>query len=230
MQGRLRSSRLGDKGSGRFSAIAQELLMPLSRRSSHQARIRTAFGAPIMKDISSPRALILNGWRIAGWGSLLALLLLPALAMRLTAEVNWTGSDFVFAAILLGLVGTAVEMAVRFARNRSALSGYLIACFGAFFTFWVNAAVGIIGDDNFVNRFFFLMVFAGILGGLVFGFRARAMRWIAAALAIGQYAVGIAALFLMPGHAVEWGLLTGLAMLWLVAAACFHRAMAARVA
>jgi hypothetical protein len=69
-----------------------------------------------MNDISARRAPLLNGWRIAGWGSLLALLMLPALAMQITGEVNWTAGDFVFAAVLLGFVGTMVELAVRFAR------------------------------------------------------------------------------------------------------------------
>lgn len=67
-----------------------------------------------MTNALSPRSL--NGWRIAGWGSLVALLVLPALAMQLTSEVNWTASDFVFAAVLLGFVGAVVELAARFAR------------------------------------------------------------------------------------------------------------------
>lgn len=183
-----------------------------------------------MNDTSSRRAPLVNGWRIAGWGSLLALLLLPALAMQMTSEVNWDGGDFVFAAILLGFVGTVVELAARFARPGAPRIGYLLAGFTAFFTFWSNAAVGIIGDDDSVNIFFFLMVMAGLLVGAAFRFRPAAMRWIAGLLAIGQYAVGIAALSMMPGHAVEWGFLTFFALLWLTAAWCFHRAAAERTA
>lgn len=177
-----------------------------------------------MNDLSSPRAPLLNGWRIAGWGSLLALLMLPALAMQMTGEVNWTTGDFVFAAILLGFVGTVVELASRFARPGAPRIGYLIAGFTAFFTFWSNAAVGIIGDEDFVNIFFFLMVAGAILAAMAVRFRPGAMQWIAALLAIGQYVVGIAALSMMPGHAVEWGFLTVFALLWLTAAWCFNRA------
>ena len=79
-----------------------------------------------------------------------------------------------------------------------------------------------------MNIFFFLMVLAAIIAGMVVRFRPAAMRWIAVLLAIGQYAVGVAALSLMPGHAVEWGLLTVFALLWLTAAWCFHCAVAAR--
>ena len=147
-----------------------------------------------MNDLSSPRSPLLNGWRIAGWGSLLALLMLPALAMQMTGEVNWTAVDFAFAAISLGFVGIVVELAARFARPGAPRIGYLIAGFTAFFTLWSNAAVGIIGDEDSVNIFFFLMVAAAILSAMVVRFRPGAMRWIAVLLAIGQYAVGIAAL------------------------------------
>lgn len=182
-----------------------------------------------MNDLHSRhRDPLLNGWRIAGWGSLLALLMLPALAMQMTHEVNWTGSDFVFAAVLFGFVGTVVELAARFAGPGAPRIGYILAGLTAFFTVWSNAAVGIIGDEDTVNIFFFLMVVAALIAGIVVRFRPAAMRWIAVLLALGQYAVGVAALSLMPGHAVEWGFLTVFALLWLSAAWCFHRAAAAR--
>ena len=43
----------------------------------------------------------LAGWRIAGWSAAAALLALPAIAMQLGAEVDWTVSDFVVAAAIL---------------------------------------------------------------------------------------------------------------------------------
>lgn len=181
-----------------------------------------------MTDRITSRAPFLNGWRIAGWGSLVALLLLPALAMQFTREVDWTASDFVFAAILLGFLGGVVELAVRFSRSGSARGGYLLAGFTAFFTLWSNAAVGIIGDDDAVNQFFFLMVIAALVAGAAARFRPGAMRGIALALALGQYAVGIASRFMMPGHATEWGVLTIFAALWSASGWLFHRAAKAR--
>lgn len=183
-----------------------------------------------MNDTSSPPTPFLNGWRIAGWGSLLSVLLLPALVMQLTSEMNWTASDFAFAALLLGFVGAVAELAVRFARPGAARVGYILAGLTAFFTFWINAAVGIIGDEDAVNVFFFLMVVAALFAGLILRFRSRAMQWIAGLLAIGQYAVGVAALSMMPGHAVEWALLTFFALLWCAAAWCFHRGAAQQAA
>lgn len=180
--------------------------------------------ARIMNHTAALRSRFLNGWRIAGWGSLLALLILPALAMQFTREVDWTASDFVFAAILLGFLVGVVELAVRFARSGVARLGYLVAGFTAFFTVWSNAAVGIIGDEDAVNDYFFLIVVAGLVASAIGRFRPGAMRWIMGALAVGQYVMGIAALSMMPGHAVEWGVLTFFAALWSASGWCFHRA------
>ena len=175
-------------------------------------------------DDPSTRPAFLNGWRIAGWGSLLAILLLPAFAMQFTAEVNWTASDFVFAAILLGFLGAVVELAARLARPGGQRIGYVLAGVTTFLTLWSNAAVGIIGDDDFVNSFFVIMIIAAMVIGALARFRPGVMKWLTAALGIGQYGTGIAALFLMPGHAVEWGLLTFFAVLWFVSSWCFARA------
>lgn len=100
------------------------------------------------------KQVVLNGWRVAGWGSLLALFLLPPLFMRLAGKGGWSVHDFVFAAILLLSVGVAVELAAHRARPGARRFGYMLAAITAFLTCWSNGAVGIIGDDNSVNRFF----------------------------------------------------------------------------
>ena len=52
------------------------------------------------------------GWvRWTGWGGA-ALLILAALAMPSTREA-WTVGDYVFASLLIGGVGLALELAVR---------------------------------------------------------------------------------------------------------------------
>ena len=133
----------------RFSGIPHELLMPLSGDPVTFTDANPALESCQMNtDASSTRPSFLNGWRIAGWGSLLAILLLPAFAMKFTAEVNWTASDFVFAAMLLGFLGTVVELAVRLARPGGQRIGYVVADMTTFLTLWSNAAVGIIGDDE----------------------------------------------------------------------------------
>lgn len=172
-----------------------------------------------------------NGWRIAGWGSALALLLLPALAMRFTDEVNWTTGDFLFAAILLLFLGTVVELAVRMAREGTARAAYLIAGLTVFLTLWANGAVGIIGNENeLVNQGFNLLAMVGLFLALLAWFRPAILRWIAGVIALGQLGLGLAATRMMPGHDVEWGVLGFFALLWFAAAWSFHRAAQKRVA
>ncbi|RYY32003.1 MAG: hypothetical protein EOP59_19865, partial [Sphingomonadales bacterium] len=54
-----------------------------------------------------------NPWRLIGWGGIAALMLTPAVAMQFTDEVNWTVGDFLFAALMFGSVGLAIELTVR---------------------------------------------------------------------------------------------------------------------
>lgn len=179
-----------------------------------------------MTGVFSRLTPLLNGWRIAGWGSLLALLVLPALAMQVTDEVIWTASDFVFAAILFGFIGAVVELTLCLTRPWASRIGYLLAGFTAFLTLWSNAAVGIIGgdyDDNIVTVSFYFMVLGGLLVGALFSFRPAAMRWVALFLALGQFVAGIVALGVMPGRPIDWGVLTFFALLWLSAGWLFHR-------
>ncbi len=74
------------------------------------------------------------------WGGAAFLLLLPAVAMRFTAEVNWTGSDFVFAAVLLFGSAGLVELAMRASSSLAYRAGAVAAIGTAFLTIWSNAA------------------------------------------------------------------------------------------
>ena len=179
-----------------------------------------------MTEVQTRGRTLFNGWRLAGWGALAALLCLPAVAMQLTGEVDWTASDFVFAAVLLTALGTGVEIAVRVGRSARHKVAIALAALGAFLTVWINMAVGIIGsEDEPTNLAFLAMVGMAIVASLLVSFRPGRMRWIMAALAAGQFAVGIAAAtWTMPGHAVEWGALGFFATIWGASAACFHSA------
>lgn len=72
-----------------------------------------------------------------------AILLVPLLAMQFTSEVNWTGFDFVVAAILLAGTGFALELAVsRFADMKQRMLG--VAAIALVFVYvWAELAVGI---------------------------------------------------------------------------------------
>ena len=70
-----------------------------------------------------------HGWRMAGWGAAVALLMVPFVAMRFTDEVRWTGSDFLFAGILFGTVGLVIELAVRRSSDWAYRGGVIAAVF-----------------------------------------------------------------------------------------------------
>lgn len=171
-------------------------------------------------EFAKPR--LFNGWRIAGWGAALALLLLPALAMHFTGEVSWTAGDFLFAAVLLGALGAAMETAIRFGKAGTHRAGMLAASLAGFLTVWINAAVGIIGEGP-INIAFFAMVLLAIAASLLTRFRARAMAAIMAGMVAGQIAMGLIAEF--TGQA-DWGPVAFMAVIWLVPAALFRLAAA----
>lgn len=166
-----------------------------------------------------------QGWRIAGWGFAAVLLLLPAVAMRWTDEVRWTAGDFLFAAIMIGGTGGAVEFLWRHSGSMAYRIGVAAALAGAFALVWIEAAVGIVGEGGNL----FTLLFAGVL--LVAGtvaaagrFRARGLAR-ATTLAAGlQLVVGLAAV------TVEWratALCSAIAAVWLAAATLFRRAAGA---
>lgn len=128
-------------------------------------------------------------WRLLGWGVAAALLLLPLIAMQFTTEVNWTASDFAFAAIVFGMVGGTFEFAVRKSEKRAYRAGAAVALAAAFLTVWINAAVGVIGsEDNPANLMFFAVLAIAVGGAIWSRFApsgmARAMTITAAAQAI----------------------------------------------
>jgi len=86
---------------------------------------------------------VLNPWRLAGWGAVAALLLLPAVAMQFTRDVAWTANDFAFAAVLLVGAGGLLELTawkVRDVRYRAAIGLTVLA---AVLLVWADGAVGI---------------------------------------------------------------------------------------
>ena len=129
-----------------------------------------------------------SAWRIAGWSIPALLLLLPLVAMQFTREVNWTGSDFVFAAVLFGSVGLAFEFIVRKSSNLAYRLGAGVAVIAAFLTIWVNGAVGMIGsEDNPYNLLFGGVLLIALIGAVVAWFApgGLALAMVVAAIAQG---------------------------------------------
>jgi hypothetical protein len=167
-------------------------------------------------------------WRIALWGGAAALLLAPLVAMRVTDEVVWTGSDFALVAAMLGVAGGAFELAVRMRGDWAYRTGAGLAIVTAFLLVWVNIAVGYIGDeDDPINLLFAGVLAIAIGGGAVAGWRPGGLARALVATAIAQALAG--------GYGVVSGresiaLLAPTAVftaLWLASAWLFRRAAAA---
>ncbi|MFN3776667.1 hypothetical protein [Sphingomonas parapaucimobilis] len=77
------------------------------------------------------------------WALLTCVLLVPALAMPFTSEVDWNLVDFVFAAILLGTIGVACEYAPRLSAPPAVRGLIVIGIVAVVFAIWADAAVGI---------------------------------------------------------------------------------------
>jgi hypothetical protein len=134
-----------------------------------------------------------NGWRIAGWGTAVALVLMPLVAMQFTSEVNWTLSDFVFAIIMLGSVGLGLELAVR-KGNRAYTMAAALALLVSFLSFWFTGAVGIIGNESEDSNLLFLgVVLVALAGSMVALFRAQRMAVAMCVAAAAQAAVPVIA-------------------------------------
>jgi hypothetical protein len=72
-----------------------------------------------------------------------ALLLVPLVAMRFTAEVRWGVFDFIAAAVLLAGAGLALELALAKLRTRRARTIAAGAIALALLATWAELAVGI---------------------------------------------------------------------------------------
>jgi hypothetical protein len=75
-----------------------------------------------------------------------ALLLMPAVAMFFTDEVNWGPGDFLVAAVLLGGTGLLLEFAVKRLHTQKSrvIAGGAIVMMLLFV--WAELAVGIVGS------------------------------------------------------------------------------------
>lgn len=163
-------------------------------------------------------------WRWAIWGGAVALLLLPAVAMRVGDNgVDWTGSDFVvFGAMLLIACG-AYELGVWLSRDRAYRAGFGVAVAAGFLLTWINLAVGIIGDGgNPANLAFFGVLLVGAIGALIARFKPQGMARALLATAIAQAVAGVVAL--TQGSVEGVGLSALFAVAWLVSAALFRKA------
>ncbi|RZJ85577.1 MAG: hypothetical protein EON88_26250 [Brevundimonas sp.] len=174
-----------------------------------------------------PAALI----RPLAWSGVAALLLLPAVAMRFTDEVNWTAFDFAAAGVLLVGPGLLIELVVWRARSWAYRAGAALALLASVLLVWVNGAVGIINaEGDPANLLFGAVLIVALVGALLAGFRARGMSRAMLAAAGVQAGVAVLAASLGWGVGDAAGLIAVVGStvvftaIWLGAAALFRRA------
>jgi hypothetical protein len=170
-------------------------------------------------------------WRLLPWGIAAFLLLLPAVAMRYTDEVKWDLADFLIIGTLLAMVCGAIELAARTTANPFYRAGVCVTMVTALLLFWINAAVGIIGDeDNPANLIYGGVIFTALAGALIGRFRPRGLTLALLATAGAHALVGLIAFVGglgagEPPRPVDILMLNGFfVLLWLLAAGLFHQA------
>ena len=160
--------------------------------------------------------------RIIGWGGLGCLLLLPAVAMQFTDEVNWDETDFIVAGLIFSIVGGLVELAVRLSSNWFYRIGAFFAIFSGFVVVWSNLAIGMIGNENNPINLLFIAVLLIALGGAILGrFRNTALARAMLLAGLAQAAIGFG--FGVLGADMRGGIFTLiLSSLWFFSATLFH--------
>jgi len=79
-------------------------------------------------------------------GIIIALLLIPLIAMRITDEVNWDLADFIIAGALLFGIGLLIEFVLRKLKNNKYRVVILITIILMFLLLWVELSVGVFGS------------------------------------------------------------------------------------
>ena len=125
------------------------------------------------------------------------LLLIPLVAMRFSAEVDWSPFDFAVAGALLFGSGLAYGLIARKAGNTAYRAAIGIAVAAALLLTWVNLAVGIIGSENNpANLMYFAVLLVGIIGAGIARLRPTGMARALFVTACAQALVPLIALLI----------------------------------
>lgn len=177
--------------------------------------------------------MVFAGKRLLVWAvSVVLLLMVPLLAMQFTAEVKWDLADFLVMGGLLYGIGLFYEFIVRKSSQRTYRAAFGLAIAAIFFLFWVNSAVGIIGNEGQAPNLLYMATIAvALIGSLMSRFKSRGMAITMYAAAGVQMLVPVVALLIWPPPATSWSpgvagvilLSSFFALLLLVAAVLFRR-------
>ncbi|UOQ75937.1 hypothetical protein MUN84_15065 [Hymenobacter sp. 5516J-16] len=104
------------------------------------------------------------------------LLLIPLVAMQFTHEVNWTFSDFVFAAVMLFGTGLTYVLIARKWNNLTYKLAVGVGVVAGLMLMWANAAVGLVGsEDNPANLLYLGVLAVALIGAFAARFKPLGM-------------------------------------------------------
>ena len=161
-------------------------------------------------------------WRVAMWGGAASLLLLPAIAMQFTSEVDWDERDFIVMGVMLFAACGTCELAARASGNGAYRIAAVVAVGVAFLTVWANLAVGMIGsEDNPYNLLFGGVLALALVGAIGVRFEGAGMARTMIVAAITQALLGAGGL----SSDLRGGVFSMIfALPWLLSAALFWKA------
>lgn len=96
-----------------------------------------------MTDTLAVRPGLTPAWRMALWGTFAVFLVIPAVAMQFTGEVNWGPEDFGAAAALFAMTGLGLELTARARLSRIGKLLVAAAVVLALMLVWAELAVGL---------------------------------------------------------------------------------------
>jgi hypothetical protein len=122
------------------------------------------------------------------------ILCIPAAAMRISEGWNWSLFDFIFAFVLLFSVGMGYAVIARQGSTILYRAGSVLAVASMLLLVWVNAAVGIAGDDDPMNVMYPGVVMFGIVAAFLLR---RVTHGMAKALFLTAGALALAGAFVI---------------------------------
>lgn len=127
--------------------------------------------------------------------AVVCVLLVPLVAMQFTGEVDWSFSDFVFAAVVLFGAGLTYILIARTSGNIAYRAGIGLAVATGLLVVWANGAVGLIGNEREpANLMYYGVLAVGFNGAIAARIRPRGMALASFATALATALVAVIAL------------------------------------
>lgn len=143
--------------------------------------------------------------RLAAWAAVVALILLiPLIAMQISDEWNWDLFDFTFAGVVLFGAALTYELIARKGSTVAYRAAVGLAVATALVLVWINAAVGIVGNDDLFILMYLGVLAIGLIGAFIARFQPQGMARVLVAIAVGQMLVPTIVLAIPGLRAVLW--------------------------